>query len=126
MNKSLSFWMSGALLAATSLSAQAGMERLSYQDMAEVSGQGYVVTVGARSFAAPFAYDLVSSATPAIVTNSLAGAVGTLAPNFPVRVSGVRNMAVGITNTAVGGAVGRLQMLPFIGGLVPLVSITTN
>ncbi|MGB3134045.1 MAG: hypothetical protein WBB04_05690 [Candidatus Macondimonas sp.] len=120
------FWMSGVLLAVTSLSAQAGMERLSYEDMADVSGQGYVLTVGARSLSAPFAYDLVSSAAPAIVTNSLAGAVGILAPNFPTRISGARNMAVGITNTVVGGAVGRLQMLPFVGGLVPLVSITTN
>jgi hypothetical protein len=102
------------------------MERLSYEDMADVSGQGYVLTVGSRSIAAPFAYDLVSSAAPAIVTNSLAGAVGILAPNFPTRISGARNMAVGITNTVVGGAVGRLQMLPFVGGLVPLVSITTN
>jgi hypothetical protein len=124
MNKSL--WMSGALLAVTSLSAQAGMERLSYQDMADVSGQGYVLMVGTHSLSAPFAYDLVSSAAPAIVTNGLAGAVGILAPNFPARVSSARNMAVGITNAAVGGAVGRLQMLPFVGGLVPSVSITTN
>lgn len=124
MNKSL--WMSGALLAVTSLSAQAGMERLSYQDMADVAGQGYVLMVGTHSLSAPFAYDLVSSAAPAIVTNGLAGAVGILAPNFPARVSSARNMAVGITNTAVGGAVGRLQMLPFVGGLVPSVSITTN
>ena len=120
------FWMSGALLAVTSLSAQAGMERLSYEGMAEVTGQGYLLTVGARSLAAPFAYDLVSSAAPAIVTNSLAGAVAIVAPNYPVRVSGARNMAVGVANTAVGGAIGRLQMLPFIGGLVPPVSITTN
>lgn len=120
------FWMSGALLAVSSLSAQAGMERLSYQDMADVSGQAYVLTVGARSLAAPFAYDLVSSAAPSLVINGLAGAVGILAPNFPARVSSARNMAVGITNMAVGGAVGRLQMLPFVGGLVPLVSITTN
>lgn len=120
------FWMSGVLLAVTSLSAQAGMERLSYEDMADVSGQGYVLTVGARSLSAPFAYDLVSSAAPAIVTNSLAGAVGILAPNFPARISSARSMAVGITNTAVGGAVGRLQMLPFVGGLVPSVSIATH
>ncbi len=124
MNKS--FWISGALLAATSLSAQAGMERLSYQDMAEVSGQGYVLMVGTHSLSAPFAYELVSSAAPAIVTNSLTGAVGILAPNYPALVSSARNAAVGVTNTAVGGAIGRLQMLPFVGGLVPSVTIITT
>lgn len=120
------FWMSGALLAVSSLPAQAGMERLSYEDMADVSGQAYVLMIGTRSLSVPFTYDLVSSAAPIMVINGLAGAVGILAPQFPARVSSARNMAVGITNTAVGGTVGRLQMLPFIGGLVPSVSITTN
>ena len=124
-NRTMLFCVSSAM-ALASLSASAGMKPLSDQQMQSVSGQAYVLTVGINSYTAPFAYEVFSSKAPAAVVTTGKNVVTTWAPGYPAKVGAVRSAGLAVVNTDLSAATTSLQAIPFVGSLVPSVSITTS
>ncbi len=125
MKKYVVNMMSGALLAGFSACGFAGMTPLSAQDLSEVAGQGYLLTVGSKSVAAPFAYDVYASKAPAPLVTTGQNLVGTFAPGYPAKVGMVRTAGVGKVNTGLSLATSGLQAIPFLGAFVPSITLST-
>lgn len=118
--------MCAAAMAVVSLSASAGMTDLADGSLRNISGQAYVLSVGINSYTAPFAYEVFSSKAPAPVVTTGKNLVTTWAPGYPAKVSATRSFALGKTNAGLTAATTSLQAIPFVGGLVPSVSISTS
>jgi hypothetical protein len=118
--------MSGALLAGFSACGFAGMSTLSQQDLSEVAGQGYILTVGSMPFAAPFAYDVYASKAPAPLVTTGQSLVSTFAPGYATKVGMARTTGVGKVNTGLSLATSSLQAIPIIGGFVPSIMLSTD
>jgi len=118
--------MCAAAMAAVSLPASAGMTDLADSSLRDVSGQAYVLSVGVNSYTAPFAYDVFTSKAPASVVTTGQNAVTTWAPGYPAKVSATRNFGLGKANAGLMAATTSLQAIPFIGSLMPAVSIGTS
>jgi hypothetical protein len=114
-----------AALAAVSLPVSAGMTDLADSGLRDVSGQAYTLNVGMNSYAAPFAYELFSSKAPAPVVTTGQNLVATWAPGYPAKVGAARSFGLGKVNMGLTAATTSLQAIPYIGSLVPSVSISS-
>ncbi len=126
MKKRVVLLCSSAAMAVVSLSASAGMTDLADSSLGEVSGQAYVLNVGTNSYTAPFAYEVFSMYAPASVVTTGKNVVTAWAPGYPAKVSATRGLGLATVNTGLTAATTSLQAIPFVGGLVPSVSIGTN
>ena len=126
MKKHVVLLCSTAAMAVVSLSASAGMTDLADSSLREVSGQAYVLSVGTNSYTAPFAYEVFSSKAPPSVVTSGKNVVAHWAPGYPAKVSATRSMGLATINTSLTAATTSLQAIPYVGGLVPSVSISTS
>lgn len=118
--------MCAAAMAFVSLSAGAGMTDLADSNLRDVSGQAYTLNVGMNSYSAPFAYEVFSSKAPAPVVTTGQNLVATWAPGYPAKVSAARGFGLSKANMGLTAATTSLQAIPFIGVLVPSVSIGTS
>ena len=118
--------MCAAAMAAVSLPVSAGMTDLADSGLRDVSGQAYTLNVGMNSYAAPFAYELFSSKAPAPVVTTGQNLVATWAPGYPAKVGAARGFGLNKVNESLTVATTRLQAIPYVGGLVPAVSISTS
>ncbi|HXF08234.1 MAG TPA: hypothetical protein VNK45_06895 [Candidatus Acidoferrales bacterium] len=125
MNRSILMTVAGLALAGFSAAPMAEMNPLSEQALGGVSAQGYVLTVGSKSFAAPFAYDVYASKAPAPLVTTGQNLVSTFAPGYPAKVAMVRSTGVGKVNTGLSLATSSLQAIPIVGGFVPSVVLST-
>lgn len=116
---------SAAAMAVVSLSASAGMTDLADSGLRDVSGQAYTLNIGTNSYAAPFAYEVFSSKAPAPVVTTGKNLVATWAPGYPAKVGATRGFSLGMANMGLTAATTSLQAIPFVGGLVPSVSISS-
>lgn len=126
MKKYVVNMISTALLAGFSAVSMAEMNPLSAPALGEVSAQGYVLTVGSKPFAAPFAYDVYASKAPAPLVTTGQNLVSTFAPGYPAKVAMVRSTGVGKVNTGLSLATSSLQAIPIVGGFVPSVVLSTG
>lgn len=117
---------SSAAMALFSLSAGAGMTDLADSSLRNVSGQAYLLNVGMNSYTAPFAYEVFSNKAPPSVVTTGQTLVTTWAPGYPAKVNAARSFGLGKANTGLTAATTSLQAIPFLGGLVPSVSIGTS
>ena len=117
--------MCAAAMAAVSLPVSAGMMDLADSGLRDVSGQAYTLNVGMNSYAAPFAYEVFSSKAPAPVVTTGQNLVATWAPGYPSKVSATRSLGLSKANMGLTAATTRLQAIPYVGGLVPSVSISS-
>lgn len=121
---------SAAAMAVASLSANASMTELSDSSLRDISGQAYdqayVLTVGTNSYTAPFAYELFTRKAPASVVTVGKNLVATWAPAYPGKVSTARSIGLSKANAGLTAATTTLQAIPYVGGLVPAVSISTG
>lgn len=117
---------SAVAMAVFSLSASAGMTSLPDSGLRDVSGQAYLLNVGMNSYSAPFAYEVFSSKAPAPVVTTGQNLVATWAPGYPAKVSATRSFGLGKANAGLTAATTMLQAVPFVGALVPSVSIGTS
>lgn len=112
-----------AAMAAVSLPVSAAMKDLADNSLRDVSGQAYVLNVGINSYIAPFAYEVFTSKAPTEVVTTGHNLVATWAPGYPARVSTTRSLGLSKVNEGLSVATSRLQAIPYVGALVPAVSI---
>jgi hypothetical protein len=125
MKKRVVLLFSTAAMAAVSLSAGAGMTDLADSRLAEVSGQGYTLTVGVTPHPVPFAYEDFVAEAPASVVTFQKALTAAWAPNYPTKVAATRTAGLALTNVGLTAATGKLQAIPHLGTWVPSVSITS-
>jgi len=126
MKKRVVLLFSTAAMAAVSLSASAGMTDLADSSLRDVSGQAYLLNVGMNSYVAPFAYEVFSSKAPASVVITGQNLVATWAPGYPDKVSATRSLGLSKANMGLTAATTRLQAIPYVGVLIPAVSISAS
>jgi hypothetical protein len=115
-----------AAMTVASLSASADMTNLADSNLRDVSGQAYTLNVGMNAYSAPFAYEVFSSKAPALVVTKSQNLVTTWAPGYPAKVTAARGFGLSKANIGLTAATTSLQAIPFVGGLVPSVSIGTS
>ncbi len=126
MKNRIKLMCAAAAMAVVSLSASAGMTDLADSSLRDVSGQAYILNVGVNSYSAPFAYEVFSSKAPAPVVTTGQNLVATWAPGYPAKVTAARGFGLSKANMGLTAATTRLQAIPYVGGLVPSVSISTS
>lgn len=125
MKKYSKMTFSGIALAGFSMTVSAGMSDLSDHELRDVSGQAYVLSVGTSQYSAPFAYEVFVSKAPSFVVTYGQDLVSTYASGYPAKVSSVRTSGLNRANMGLSAATMALQAIPFVGPLVPSVSIST-
>ncbi|HBG29397.1 hypothetical protein [Candidatus Macondimonas diazotrophica] len=125
MKKYIKMAFAGVALAGFSMTVSAGMSDLSDQDLRDVSGQAYFLNVGLSQYTAPFAYEVFSSKAPSFVVDYGRDLVSTYASGYPAKVSSARSAGLDRANMGLSAATMALQAIPFVGPLVPPVSIST-
>lgn len=130
MNKRILMTAAGLALAGFTAAPMAEMSVLSEPALSEVSAQGsaqgYVLAVGSKSFAAPFAFDVYANKAPAPLVTTGQNLVNVFAPGYPAKVGMVRSEGVGRINAGLSLATSSLQAIPIVGGHVPSVVLSIN
>ena len=126
MNKHILMAVSGVALAGFSAVSMAEVKVLSEPALAEVSAQGYVLTVGSKQFDAPFAYDVYASKAPAPLVTTGQNLVSAFAPGYPAKVGMIRSTGVDRVNAGLSLATSSLQANPIFGTFVPSITLSTG